>query len=199
MRLILLGPPGAGKGTQAAAIVARFAIPQLSTGEMLRAAVAAGTQVGREAKAIMERGELVPDAVVNRIVDERLDVADAARGFVLDGYPRTPPQAEALDAMLARRGKRLDAVIEFVVDAERLVDRIVGRAAEARAAGKPVRKDDDPEVFKTRLGAYRADTAALTPRYEAAGLLKRVDGMASIEAVGRQITSILDSALTARS
>ena len=191
MRLILLGPPGAGKGTQAARLAQKFAIPQLSTGDMLRAAVAAGTPIGRKAKAVMESGALVSDDIVVGIIDDRISEPDAKAGFILDGFPRTLAQAEALDALLASKRLKLDAAIELTVDPQRLVDRIVNRAAEARAAGLPVRKDDDPEVFKSRLIAYDRDTAALTPFYRARGLLHEVDGMAPIEKVAAAIDAVL--------
>jgi adenylate kinase len=191
MRLILLGPPGAGKGTQATRLVEKFGIPQLSTGDMLRAAVAAGTPIGLKAKAVMESGALVSDAIVEGIIEDRIGEPDAKKGFILDGFPRTVAQAEALDAILARKGLELDAAIELKVDAEKLVARIVNRAAEAKAAGKPVRKDDDPEVFKTRLAAYFRDTAAVTPHYRAKGLLREVDGMASIAEVAAGIDAAL--------
>mgnify|MGYP001135581927 FL=1 len=155
MRLILLGPPGAGKGTQSARLVQEYGIPQLSTGDMLRAAVAAGTPVGLRAKAIMDAGNLVSDEVVIGIVADRIDQADARKGFILDGFPRTIAQADALEAMLAGKGLKLDVVIELKVDQTKLIDRIVKRAEETKARGEPVRKDDDPEVFKTRLEAYR--------------------------------------------
>ena len=191
MRLILLGPPGAGKGTQATRLVERYSIPQLSTGDMLRAAVKAGTPVGLQAKAVMESGALVSDEIVVGIIDDRIDEADAHNGFILDGFPRTVAQAEALDAMLARKGQRLDAAVELKVDAEKLVSRIINRAAEAKAAGQPVRKDDDPEIFKTRLEAYFRDTAAVTPYYRAKGLLHEIDGMASIDAVSKALDALL--------
>ena len=192
MRLILLGPPGAGKGTQATRLVEKYGIPQLSTGDMLRAAVKAGTQVGLQAKAVMDSGSLVSDEIVVGIIKDRIVEPDAKNGFILDGFPRTVAQAEALDAMLTLEGMALDAAIELDVDAEKLVSRIVNRAAEAAAAGQAVRKDDDPEVFKTRLAAYFRDTAAVTPYYAAKGLLKHVDGMASIASVSSAIDAILD-------
>jgi adenylate kinase len=180
MRLILLGPPGAGKGTQAARLVEKHLIPQLSTGDMLRAAVEAKTPIGLKAKAVMESGALVSDEIVVGIIEDRIGEADASRGFILDGFPRTVAQAEALDA-----------AIELKVDTERLLARIVDRAARARAAGQPVRKDDDPDVFKTRLKAYFRDTAAVTPYYRGKGLLHEVDGMSGVAEVARAIDEIL--------
>ena len=191
MRLILLGPPGAGKGTQAGRLVQKYSIPQLSTGDMLRAAVAAGTPIGLKAKAVMESGALVSDEIVVGIIADRISQPDAKNGFILDGFPRTVKQAEELDAMLAERGLKLDAAIELTVDAGKLVARIVNRAAAAKAAGQPVRKDDDPEVFKSRLAAYERDTAAVTPFYRQRGLLREVDGMAPIDAVTAAIDGVL--------
>ncbi|RRI03787.1 adenylate kinase [Mesorhizobium tamadayense] len=191
MRLILLGPPGAGKGTQAQRLVEKLGIPQLSTGDMLRAAVQAGTEVGKRAKAVMDAGELVSDAIVNAIVAERIDQPDCARGFILDGYPRTLVQADAVEAMLAERGIALDSVIELVVDDKALVGRIVKRAEDAQAAGQPVRKDDNPAVFEERLREYYKKTAPLTGYYYAKGKLKTVDGMASIDAVTAEIEKVL--------
>lgn len=191
MRLILLGPPGAGKGTQAQRLVEKHGIPQLSTGDMLRAAVAAGTEVGRRAKAVMDAGELVSDEIVNQIVAERIEQPDARKGFILDGYPRTLAQADAVEALLSERGLALDAVVELVVDDKALVGRIVGRAEEAKAAGQPVRKDDNPDVFEERLREYYKKTAPLIGYYHAKGQLKGVDGMASIDEVTQQIAAIL--------
>jgi adenylate kinase len=191
MRLILLGPPGAGKGTQAARLVRDLSIPQLSTGDMLRAAAAAGTPVGLKAKAVMESGALVSDEIVVGIINDRIEEADAKRGFILDGFPRTLAQAEALERMLAAKGLKLDAAIELKADPIKLVDRIVKRAAEAKAAGQPVRKDDDPEVFKSRLVAYDRDTAAVTPFYRERGLLYEVDGMAPVDEVAKGIDAVL--------
>lgn len=191
MRLILLGPPGAGKGTQAQRIVEKHGIPQLSTGDMLRAAVAARTEVGLKAKALMDAGELVPDAVVNAIVSERIDQADCDNGFILDGYPRTLVQADSVEAMLKDKGQALDVAIELVVDDSAMVGRILRRAEEARAAGQPVRKDDNAEVYADRLRAYYKSTAPLTGYYHAKGKLKTVDGMANIDSVTAEIEAIL--------
>lgn len=191
MRLILLGPPGAGKGTQAERVLSRHGIPQLSTGDMLRSAVKAGTAVGVQAKALMDAGELVSDAVVNAIVSERIDHPDCAVGFILDGYPRTLVQADAVEAMLAAKGLKLDVVIELIVDDKALVSRIVKRADVARAAGLPVRKDDNAVVAEERLREYYKKTAPLTGYYHAKGLLKNVDGMASMDAVTASIEDIL--------
>jgi len=198
MRLILLGPPGAGKGTQAQRLVDKYGIPQLSTGDMLRAAVQAGSEVGKRAKAVMDAGELVSDAIVNAIVAERIDQADCAKGFILDGYPRTLVQADAVESMLSERSIGLDTVIELVVDDRALVGRIVKRAEDAKAAGQPVRKDDNPAVFEERLREYYKKTAPLTGYYYAKGKLKTVDGMASIDAVTAEIEAVLAAAAKAR-
>jgi adenylate kinase len=191
MRIILLGPPGAGKGTQAVRLVERLGIPQLSTGDMLRAAVAAGTPVGLKAKAVMDRGDLVSDEIVVGIIADRIEEADARQGFILDGFPRTVAQAEAFDAMLGRKGLKLDAVIEFKVNEAELVDRIVRRAKETEARGEPVRKDDNPEVFKTRLDAYRSQTAPLSAYYGSMGMLKAIDGMRPVDEVTEAVRDIL--------
>jgi adenylate kinase len=191
MKLILLGPPGAGKGTQAQRLAKILNVPQLSTGDMLRAAVAAGTPIGRKAKAVMDSGALVSDAIVVDIINDRIEQSDAKHGFILDGFPRTLAQAGALEAMLAAKGLKLDAAIELTVEASKLVERIVRRAQEAGAAGQPVRKDDDPEVFKSRLSAYERDTAAVTPFYRERGLLHEVDGMAPVEDVAKAIDAVL--------
>src|SRR5262245_48657480 len=194
MRLILLGPPGAGKGTQAQRLVEKHGIPQLSTGDMLRAAVAAQTPIGLKAKAVMDAGELVSDEIVNAIVAERIDQKDCAKGFILDGYPRTLVQADAVEEMLKERRLELDAVIELVVDDKVLVGRIAKRAEETRAAGKPVRKDDDPAVFPERLREYYKKTAPLIGYYYAKGDLRQIDGMAGIDDVTKQIDALLSSA-----
>lgn len=191
MRLILLGPPGAGKGTQAQRIVAKYGIPQLSTGDMLRAAVAAETEVGLKAKSLMDAGELVPDEVVNAIVSARIDEADCANGFILDGYPRTLAQADAVDSMLSDKGQSLDVAIELAVDDSAMVGRILRRAEEAKAAGQPVRKDDNAEIYADRLRAYYKSTAPLIGYYYAKGKLNSVNGMASMDEVTASIEQIL--------
>ena len=196
MRLILLGPPGAGKGTQAQRLVHKHGIVQLSTGDMLRAAVAAGTPVGLRAKSIMEAGQLVPDEVVVAIIADRIGQGDAKNGFVLDGFPRTVPQAQALDRLLAERGLKLDGVIELKVDEGILLKRIEKRVAEMTARGEKVRADDNPEVLKGRLAAYRAQTAPLAGYYAARGALKAVDGMAPIDTVTAAINRLLAPAGT---
>ncbi|MCR6498484.1 adenylate kinase [Shinella sp. CPCC 101442] len=194
MRLIFLGPPGAGKGTQAKLLTEKYGIPQLSTGDMLRAAVAAGTDVGKRAKAVMDAGQLVSDAIVNEIVSDRVDSADCAKGFILDGYPRTVPQAEALDQILAGKGIALDAVIELKVDEDALVKRMENRVAETIAAGGTVRSDDNPEAFKRRLTEYREKTAPLSNYYASTGKLQTVDGMANVDKVTAEIGGILENA-----
>jgi adenylate kinase len=191
MRLILLGPPGAGKGTQAQRLVQKHGIVQLSTGDMLRAAVKAGTSIGLRAKVIMDRGELVPDEVVVAIVEERISEPDARNGFILDGFPRTVPQAVALDKMLKSKGLKLDGVIELKVDGNILQQRIENRIREAAMRGEPTRSDDDPEVLKRRIEAYKEQTAPLIDYYRWQSSLKSVDGMASIEAVASAIDRAL--------
>jgi adenylate kinase len=193
MRLVLLGPPGAGKGTQAERLAQRHGIARLSTGDMLRAAVAAATPIGVKAKDIMARGELVPDPVVIAIIADRINQPDAARGFILDGFPRTVAQAEALERLLAQRGIKLDGVIELKVDENILIRRIENRVGEMKARGETVRADDDPVVLKQRLFAYRGQTAPLVDHYRSKRLLRTVDGMASIdnvsEAIGRVVAA----------
>jgi adenylate kinase len=191
MRLILLGPPGAGKGTQAQRLVDTHGIVQLSTGDMLRAAVKAGTPVGLKAKDIMARGELVPDEVVVAIVADRIEQPDARNGFILDGFPRTVPQAEALDRMLRERGMKLDAVVELKVDEGALLQRVEKRVGEMTARGEAVRADDNAGALKKRLDAYRAQTAPLTDYYAGKGMLKRIDGMDSIDRVTAAIARAL--------
>ncbi|RTL97442.1 adenylate kinase [Ancylobacter rudongensis] len=194
MRLILLGPPGAGKGTQAQRLVARHDIVQLSTGDMLREAVRNETPIGLKAKAVMDAGNLVSDEIVIGIISDRIDQPDCAKGFILDGFPRTVAQAEALDRILAEKGLKLDAVIELKVDQDKLVDRIIQRARETAARGEPVRKDDDPEVFKTRLEAFNRDTAVVAPYYAERGMLATIDGMKPIDEVTKAIADVLELA-----
>jgi adenylate kinase len=216
VNIILLGPPGAGKGTQAAMLVEERGMVQLSTGDMLRAAVAAKTPVGLKAKAVMDAGELVSDEIVTGILSDRLDQPDVRAGFILDGYPRTPAQAAALETLLADKGMPLDYVIELSVDEEALVDRITGRFSCARCGTGyhdryklpkvtgvcdvcgsrefKRRPDDNEATVRTRMAEYRAKTAPILPIYEAKGLVRRVDGMAPIEEVKAQIAAILDGA-----
>jgi adenylate kinase len=214
VNIILLGPPGAGKGTQASRLKDERGMVQLSTGDMLRAAVAAGTPVGLEAKQVMERGDLVSDEIVTGILSDRLDEGDVQSGFILDGYPRTPAQADALDRLLAEKGMELDWVIELVVDEDVLVERITGRFICARCGEgyherfkRPKvegvcdvcgssdfkrRADDNEETVRTRMAEYRAKTAPIIPHYEPQGLVRRVDGMAGIDEVSEAIATILD-------
>ncbi|MEH2626156.1 adenylate kinase [Bradyrhizobium sp. AZCC 1719] len=181
MRLILLGPPGSGKGTQAQRLVQRYGIVQLSTGEMLRAAVAAETPVGLKAKDLMANGQLVPDEIVVGIISDRIDQPDAGKGFVLDGFPRTVPQAEALDELLKKKHLRLDAVVELRVNESALLQRVETRVAEMLARGEEVRVDDTPEVLTKRLAAYRSQTEPLIHYYSERRKLATVDGMMTIE------------------
>jgi adenylate kinase len=193
MRLILLGPPGSGKGTQAQRLVQRYGIVQLSTGEMLRAAVAAQTPVGIKAQGIMASGGLVPDEIVIGIISDRLDQPDAANGFILDGFPRTVAQAEALDDLLRKKHLKLDAVVELRVNESALLQRVETRAAETRARGEAVRADDTPEVLTNRLANYRAQTEPLIHYYSDRRKLLTVDGMMTIEHVTREIDRVLSA------
>ncbi len=191
MKLIFLGPPGAGKGTQAQIIEAKHKLVQLSTGDMLRAAVAAQTDIGLIAKDIMTRGDLVPDDVVVGIIAERIEQADCANGFILDGFPRNVAQAEALDAMLAEKGLTLDGVLELVVDKAILADRIKTRIAANAASGTDMRADDTVEALAHRLEVYETQTAPVSAYYAKKGMLKQIDGMQDIEAVTKQIDALL--------
>jgi adenylate kinase len=194
MRLILLGPPGAGKGTQAQRLVDKHGLVQLSTGEMLRAAANAGTAVGLVAKEMMARGELVPDEVVVAIVSDRIEEPDARNGFILDGFPRTVPQAHALDRMLKEKGLTLDAVVELKVDEDALLERIERRIAETKARGETLRDDDDPDVLRRRILAYRDQTAPLATYYQLQSVLRSVNGMAPIPEVSKEIDRVLQNA-----
>jgi adenylate kinase len=198
MRLILLGPPGAGKGTQAQRLVSKHGLVQLSTGDMLRAAIRAGTPVGLRAGDIMARGELVPDDVVVAIVADRIDQPDARKGFILDGFPRTVPQAHALDRLLKEKGLELDAVIELQVEESALLKRIEKRIAEMQARGESLRPDDNPESLRRRLGAYRDQTAPLVTYYRLQSVLRSVDGMAPIPRVANAIDRVLAEAVKKR-
>lgn len=194
MNLILLGAPGAGKGTQAERLTAQRGLVQLSTGDMLRAAVAAKSVIGQQIEAFMNRGDLVPDATVIGIIAERIDLPDCQNGFILDGFPRNAAQAEALDKMLTQKGKKLDLVIELRVDETILFNRIRTRAAEAAAGGAAVRPDDNEHTLRNRLEVYRAQTAPLLPYYTAQGKLRSIDGMQPIALVAGKIASLLEKA-----
>ncbi len=191
MHLILIGPPGAGKGTQAKILEQEYGLKQLSTGDMLRAEIAAGSDLGKKAKAIMDAGNLVSDDIMVDMIANRIEQADCAKGVIFDGFPRTVDQAEALDAMLADKGKPLNVVIQMVVDEEELVNRLNTRIQQTIDAGQPVRADDNEETFRKRLGVYRDQTAPILPYYEAEGLLKKVDGMKPIDFVTQEIKAIL--------
>jgi adenylate kinase len=191
MIVVLFGPPAAGKGTQALRIKTKYGVAHLSTGDMLRAAIAAGTETGLKAKSIMEAGKLVPDDVVVGIISDRIREPDCGKGFVLDGFPRTVAQAGALDEMLKKQNLSVAHVIVLGVDESELVKRVENRAAEARMAGQPVRADDDPETFKKRLGVYRSETAPVLPYYVAQGKIRTVEAMAPIDQVTAQIDAIL--------
>ena len=194
MNIILLGPPGAGKGTQAQRLVEKYGIVQLSTGEMLRAAVASGSELGKQAKRIMDAGQLMPDDLMVQMIADRIDRPDCADGFILDGFPRTTAQAEALDGMLAEKGLKLDAVIELKVDDEVLVDRINTRISQS---GAEVRSDDSVETLRKRLAVYHEQTAPILPYYADRGALRTVDGMSGIDEVTSQVESVLAEAASA--
>lgn len=194
MNIILLGPPGAGKGTQAQRLVEKYGIVQLSTGEMLRAAVASGSELGKQAKRIMDAGQLMPDDLMVQMIADRIDRPDCANGFILDGFPRTTAQAEALDGMLAEKGLKLDAVIELKVDDEVLVDRINTRISQS---GADVRSDDSVETLRKRLAVYHEQTAPILPYYADRGALRTVDGMSGIDEVTSQVESVLAEAASA--
>ncbi len=190
MNIILLGPPGAGKGTQAQRLVEKYGIVQLSTGDILRGAAASGSDLGKEAKKVMEAGQLMPDELMIQIISDRIDAPDCANGFILDGFPRTVPQARALDKLLADKGLKLDHVIELKVDDAVLVARITGRANEEAAAGR-ARADDNVETLKKRLAVYHGQTAPILPYYRDKGTLKVVDGMQDIDGVAREIDALV--------
>ena len=191
MNIILIGPPGAGKGTQAQILEAEYGLKQLSTGDMLRAQIAAGTDLGKKAKAVMDAGNLVPDDVMIGMIADCIDSPECGKGVIFDGFPRTVDQAKALDAMLAEKGKPLHAVVQFTVDESELVNRLQTRIQQTIDAGKELRGDDNVETFKKRLGVYRDQTAPILPYYESTGLLQKVDGMQPIDFVTKQIKSIL--------
>lgn len=191
INVILLGPPGAGKGTQAKKLEEKYGLKQLSTGDMLRAEVKAGTELGQKAKAIMDLGNLVPDDIIIGMIASRIEQPDCRNGVIFDGFPRTIPQAEALDKMLADKARPLPAVIELKVDEEAMVNRLHTRIAEAKASGQPVRSDDNEEILRGRLEVYRRDTAPIIPYYKNKGMLHTVDGMAPMDSVEAAISQIL--------
>ena len=197
MRLVLLGPPGAGKGTQAERLVARYNIVPLSTGDMLRAAVAAGNAIGLKVKDVMARGDLVPDELVIALIAERIDAAEARNGFILDGFPRTVKQAEELDKLFESRGLKLDAVVELKVDEAALLARIEKRVAEHKAKGHAVRADDDAAVLRQRIENYRRQTAPVSDYYRRTGALLTIDGLQSVDAVEADIEQALQKRVMA--
>jgi len=199
INLILLGPPGAGKGTQAKKLEDSYGLKQLSTGDMLRADIAAGTELGKKAQSFMDRGDLVPDEVVIGMIANRIDQSDCAKGVIFDGFPRTVPQAQALDKMLGEKKRPLQTVIELSVDEEELVNRLHTRIAETKAAGKPLRADDTEDTLRHRLKVFREQTAAIIPYYKNKGLLRKIDGMKPIGDVEREIKAAITDKKAARS
>lgn len=197
MNIILIGPPGAGKGTQAKILETKYGLKQLSTGDMLRAEVAAGSDLGKKAKAIMDAGHLVSDEIIIGMIASCIEQPDCKNGVIFDGFPRTVEQAKALDAMLAAKGKPLTAVVLFQVNEDELVGRLNSRIRQAKEAGQPVRADDNEETLRKRLEVYRAQTAPIIPYYETSGLMKKVDGMAPIEDVTEQMEGFLKAAKAA--
>lgn len=192
MNIILLGPPGAGKGTQAKKLEEKYGLKQLSTGDMLRAEIAAGSELGKKAKEVIDQGQLVSDDIIIGMIENRVEEPDCANGVIFDGFPRTVAQAEALNAMLESKGQSLKAVIHLEVDPDALVDRLNNRIAEMKAAGKEIRSDDTSETLRERINVFREQTAPIIPYFEAKGMLSAVDGMGSIEDVESDIAAILD-------
>ena len=197
MNVVLLGPPGAGKGTQSKRLEENYGLKQLSTGDILRAECQSGSELGQSAKAIMDRGDLLPDDMIVDMIAGAIEKDEFAKGVIFDGFPRTVAQAEALDTMLSAKGKSLDAVIELTVDEDELVNRLNTRIQQAKDAGEEVRSDDNEETLRNRLSVFREQTAPIIPFYETKGMLERVDGMQSIESVSAAIDSVIQKAQAA--
>lgn len=193
LNIVLIGPPGAGKGTQAKILEEKFGLKQLSTGDMLRAEIAGETELGKKAKEIMDRGDLIPDEIVIGMISSRMDGRDCKNGVIFDGFPRTPTQAQALDFLLNQRGAPIKAAIRLTVDEEELVNRLNSRIEQTRAAGGEVRGDDNEDTFRKRLGVYHEQTAPIIPYYTELGLLKEVDGMQDIDKVSADIAAVLQA------